>query len=140
MLYNLMSYISYLGTSIICLLVAGFIYVRFTPIDEIAELRKSNTAAAIALGGATIGYAVVIYSVMTHLYGITSIPQGLGQVILWSAISLVTQIIAFEIMRVILAVIHDDWKARIEKGDIAHGIFAGAFSLALGILNAGAVT
>jgi putative membrane protein len=137
---NLLSYLSYFGTAIGCLLVAGFIYVKFTPIDEIAELRKGNTAAAIALGGATVGYAIVVYSVMTHIYGASTIPQGLLQVIIWSAISLVTQVIAFEIMRVVMAVIHDDWKTRIEQGDVAHGVFAGAFSLAFGILNAGAVT
>jgi putative membrane protein len=139
-LANLLSYLSYFGTSIGCLLVAGFLYVKFTPIDEIAEMRKGNTAAAIALGGATIGYAVVVYSVMTHIYGVSTIGQGLLQVVMWSGISLVTQIIAFEIMRLVMAITHDNWKVKIEEGDIAHGVFAGAFSLAFGILNAGAVS
>ena len=34
----------------------------------------------------------------------------------------------------------DDWKAQIENGDLAHGIALGAFSLAIGVINAGCLT
>jgi putative membrane protein len=56
---------------------------------------------------------------------------------MWSAFSLAVQIIAIELLRI---VIRDDWKAQIEKGDLAHGIALGAFSLSIGLINAGCLT
>jgi uncharacterized membrane protein YjfL (UPF0719 family) len=56
---------------------------------------------------------------------------------MWSAIALAVQIIAVELLRI---VIHDDWKAQIENGDLAHGSALGAFSFAIGLINAGCLT
>src|SRR3954467_10861773 len=92
---NVLSYLSYFGTDLGLLLVAGLVYVKFTPIDEIAEIRKGNTAAAIALAGAMIGYSLVVYSATTHAYGVLDTA-------IWSIVSLVVQIVAFEVLRLIL--------------------------------------
>jgi putative membrane protein len=77
-----------------------------------------------------LGYACVVYSATAH-------GSTLLETAMWSAISLAVQITAVELLRI---VIRDDWKAQIEKGDLAHGIALGAFSLAIGLINAGCLT
>jgi putative membrane protein len=124
------NYLLYFGSTIAMLVIAGFVYVRFTPSDEIALIRSGNVAAAVALGGAMLGYACVVYSATAH-------GSTLLETALWSATSLAVQIIAIEVLRIVIL---DDWKAQIEKGDLAHGIALGAFSLAIGLINAGCLT
>ena len=124
------NYLIYFAASIAMLVIAGFIYVRFTPGNEIALIRQGNSAAAIALAGAMIGYAAVVYSAVAH-------GSTLAETAMWSAIALVVQIGASEL---ICLLIHDKWKAEIAKGDIAHGIALGSFSLAVGLINAGCLT
>ena len=130
MIASIVNYLLYFGSTIAMLLIAGFVYIRFTPSDEIALIRRGNVAAAVALGGAMLGYACVVYSATTH-------GSTLLETALWSAISLAVQIIAIELLRI---VIRDDWKTQIENGDLAHGIALGAFSLAIGLINAGCLT
>jgi len=130
MLASIENYLLYFGSTLALLIVAGFIYVRFTPGDEIALIRKGNAAAAVALGGAMIGYAAVVYSATAH-------GSTLLEMAMWSAVSLAVQIIACEL---ICFLIHDKWKEQIEQGDMAHGIALGAFSLAVGLINAGCLT
>ena len=130
MLGSIFNYLLYFGSTIAMLLIAGFVYVRFTPCDEITLIRRGNVAAAVALGGAMLGYACVVYSATAH--GSTVLETAI-----WSAIALAIQIIAVELLRL---VIRDDWKAQIESGDIAHGTALGAFSLAIGVINAGCLT
>ena len=127
---SIFNYLLYFGSTIAMLLIAGFVYVRFTPSDEITLTRRGNVAAAVALGGAMMGYACVVHSATAH--GSTVLETAM-----WSAIALAIQIIAVELLRL---VIRDDWKAQIESGDIAHGIALGAFSLAIGVINAGCLT
>jgi putative membrane protein len=130
---NMLSYLSYFGTGIFLLLAAGFIYVKFTPLDEMSMIRNGNGAAATMLAGAAIGFSLVLYSSMTH-------GQSLADFAIWSVIALISQIIAFEILRFILYLCHDNWMEKINAGEMAHGIFFGAFSLSIGILNAASVT
>lgn len=130
MLGSIFNYLLYFGSTIAMLLIAGFVYVRFTPCDEITLIRRGNVAAAVALGGAMLGYACVVYSATAH-------GSTLLETAMWSAVALGIQIIGVELLRI---VIRDDWKAQIEKGDLAHGMALGAFSLAIGLINAGCLT
>ena len=130
MLGSIFNYLLYFGSTIAMLLIAGFVYVRFTPSNEIALIRVGNVAAAVALGGAMLGYACVVHSATAH-------GSTLLETAMWSAISLAVQIIAIELLRI---VIRDDWRAQIENGDLAHGTALGAFSLAIGLINAGCLT
>lgn len=130
MLAPIINYLLYFGSTLAMLIVAGFVYVRFTPGNEIALIRQGNAAAAVALSGAMLGYAAVVYSATAH-------GSSLLETAMWSGVSLVVQIIACELIRV---VVHDKWKEEIERGDMAHGIALGAFSLAVGVINAGCLT
>lgn len=129
-LANLLSYAKYFGVDLVLFMAAGVAYVKFTPADEIALVRKGNIAAATALTGTMIGFALVLYSATTHSYGIIDTA-------IWAAVALIVQMIAFVI---ITHVVHDDWTGKIEDGCVAHGILLGGFSLAVGILNAACLT
>lgn len=130
---NILSYLSYFGVDIALLLVAGWIYVQVTPLNELVLIESGNAAGAVMLAGPMLGFAFVLYSCNTH-------SAGLADSALWSVAALLCQIVAFEILRVIMYLVHDDWKTKISNGDMAHGIFFGSFSLAIGILNAACVT
>jgi putative membrane protein len=127
---NVLNYLFYFVATTAMLLIAGFVYVRFTPSNEVALIREGNVAAGVALSGAMLGYACIVYSAITH-------GSTLLETAMWSAIALAVQIVACELLRI---VIRDDWKAQIEKGDLAHGVALGAFSLAVGMINAACLT
>ena len=129
MLANLGNYLIYFVSTLAMLIVAVFIYVRFLPYDEFALIRKGNVAAAVALAGTMIGYGAVVWSATAH-------GSTLLETAIWSGVALVSQIIAFEVIHLIFR----DFKAEMEKGDVAYGIILGAFSIAIGIINAGCLT
>jgi len=129
MLASLGNYLAYFGTTLGLLILAVFVYVGILPYDEIALVRRGNVAAAVALAGTLIGYAVVVYSATIH--GVSLLETAM-----WSAISLVVQIVAFEIVNFSVS----DFKAGMEKGELSYGVVLGAFSIAVGIINAGCIT
>jgi len=124
-----LNYLLYFGTALALLLLSGIVYVKFTPGDEIKLIREGNVAAALALGGAMVGYAAVVFTAAAH-------NDSWIDMVMWSGISLIVQIIACEIL---CFVIHDKWKEAIARGDLAHGIALGSFSLAVGLINAGCI-
>ena len=97
-----------------------------TPHDEGALIRAGNSAAAIALGGALLGYVIPLASALTHT---VSLPEFVA----WAALAGVIQITTFWIIR--LAALRDV-SARIERGEIATGIYLAAISICVGVLNA----
>ncbi len=126
---NFLNYLLFFAVDVGLLLGAGFVYVKCTPIDEITLVQTGNNAAAVALGGMMIGFAIVLYSA-------TQRAEIIGTIV-WAVVALIVQIGAFEVLRLL---IHDNWKQKIEDGDMAHGVMLGAFSLAIGIINAGCIT
>jgi putative membrane protein len=129
LLTNLTSYLIYFVSTLILLLVALTLYVKVLPYDEVALIRRGNVAAAVALGGAMIGYGAVVWSAAAH-------GSSLVETAIWSGVALVSQIIAFEIVHLVFR----DFKAGMEKGELSYGIALGAFSVAVGIINAGCLT
>ena len=129
MLANLANYLVYFGSTLALLIVAVVIYVKFTPYDELAMIRAGNTAAATALAGAMIGYSAVVWSATAH-------GSSLLETAMWSGVALVSQIIAFEVVHLVFR----DFKAGMERGELSYGVALGAFSIAIGAINAGCLT
>jgi putative membrane protein len=129
LLANLGNYLVYFVSTLVLLLVAVTIYVKVLPYDEVALIRRGNVAAAIALAGTLIGYAAVVWSATAH-------GSNLFETAVWSGVALVSQIIAFEIVHLVFR----DFKAGMEKDEIGYGVALGAFSVAVGIINAGCLT
>jgi putative membrane protein len=108
------------------LLVAFFvIYVWVTPHDELKLIRGGNSAAALSLGGAMLGFVLPLGIVIAHH---ATVPQ----VAFWGVIALVVQIVAFFIARALVPALPQ----AIESGKNSAGALAGLVSLVIGILNA----
>jgi putative membrane protein len=106
------------------------VYQVVTPYRERELIRQGNTAAAIALVGALIGYVLPLASALSHTV-------SLVEFVAWALLAGVIQIIAFTLVRVIAL---PDVKARIENGEIAIGVYLAGVSLAVGVLNAACMT
>ena len=123
------AYLAYTGGGLALVVIGLAVYSIITPYHELKLIREGNEAAAFSLGGTAIGLAIAVYSVASHSIGYLDM-------IVWSAIAVVGQLIAFLLVAAVLT----GFKAGIEVGKTSYGIALGAFSIAVGLLNAGAVT
>jgi putative membrane protein len=120
---------AYFGLSLVLLAAFVLIYLRITPYHEIHLIRSGNTAAAASLGGAIVGFVLPVTSSIEN-------SVSLGDMLVWSVISLVVQLLAFAIARAVIPAISKN----VEEGQLASGIFLGAVAIALGLLNAACMT
>lgn len=111
-------------------LIFKALYRWITPHDEGALIRAGNPAAAVALGGALVGYVIPLASALAHT---ASLPEFVA----WAVLAGVIQIATFWIVR---RVAMPDVSARIERGDMAAALYLLSISLAVGILNAACMT
>jgi putative membrane protein len=110
--------------------VFKIIYQWVTPYNEAKLIREGNVAAALALGGALVGYVLPLASALSNTV-------SLVEFCAWAALAGVIQIAAFTLVRVVAM---KDVAARIEKGEIAAGVYLMSISLAVGLLNAACMT
>lgn len=129
MLAALPLYFAFLGATL-GLLAAGLaIYVLLTPYREITLIRSGNRAAACSLGGTAVGMSIVLFSTASGTF-------NLIELVTWGSIGLVCQLAAFLVVSMMLP----RFKQGIEQDNMGYGIVLGAFSVAMGILNAGALS
>lgn len=129
---NIDSILNYLGFMIVSvgLLVAALaIYLQVTPYSEIKLIRSGNRAAALSFGGTAIGLALTLYGVGTSTWSVM-------QLATWGAIGLVFQIVSFFVVAALIG----GFKAGIEEDKAGYGIALGCLSIAIGILNAAALS
>ncbi len=129
MLQTLPLYFTFLGTSVALLAVAVTLYMMITPYREIALIRQGNTAAAVSLGGTVIGMAIALFSIASGTYAVLDL-------LMWGAVALVCQLAVFGIVCLKLP----GFRQGIEEDRLGYGITLAAFSIGMGILNAGALS
>lgn len=128
-LNGLPAFLAYFAVAIVLLLLFIRIYSWLTPQDELALIRANNVAAALAFGGALIGFALPLSSAITHA-------MSLLDCAVWGAVALVVQALTFVVLRVVIKQLPQ----RIEQGEIATGSFVGATAIAVGLINAACMT
>jgi len=106
------------------------IYQWVTPYHEARLIREGNVAAALALGGALVGYVLPLASALSNTV-------SLVEFCAWAALAGAIQIAAFTLVRFVAM---KDLASRIEKGEIAAGVYLMSISLAVGLLNAACMT
>ena len=128
-LATLPNFIAYFvsGAALVALFV--FLYSMSTPQRDFALIRTGNSAAAIGLVGALLGFSVPLASVIAHSAGIIDL-------IVWGIIALVVQLGGFLVTRLVLPRLPQ----AIEEGNLAAATFLAGLSLSLGILNAACMT
>lgn len=127
-LNSLPAFASYFVTAIVLLGVFAVLYELVTPYNELALIREGNTAAAITLGGAIVGFALPIavsVAVSHNLYAMVG----------WAVVAGAVQLLVYVAARLALPRINE----AIPQGKIASGIFLASLSLGVGILNAGCI-
>ncbi|WP_448094109.1 DUF350 domain-containing protein [Pseudomonas lini] len=106
-----------------------FIYTRITPHREFELIRSGNVAAAIALGGAMIGFAIPASNVIAYSISLLDF-------VVWAVIAAFVQLLAFLVTSLVLKGASE----RIKKGEIAAGIYIAAVAISVGMLNAACMT
>lgn len=125
---SLPAFAGYFATALALLAVFAMLYVFVTPYSEMALIREGNSAAAISLGGAVIGYALPIAVAVVTSHDIMVM-------IGWGVVACAVQLMVYVIARLALPQIN----LAIPQGKIASGIFLASLSLGIGILNAGCI-
>ena len=111
------------------LIVAVFLYVKITPYDEIALIKDGNTAAAISLAGAIIGFALPLSCALSSSITVY-------EILLWGPVTLLLQLVAFRITDALLS----DLPKRIIVGQIGPSIFLVSIKISVAAINAAAVS
>ncbi|MGF1605599.1 MAG: DUF350 domain-containing protein [Rhodothalassiaceae bacterium] len=112
-------------------LMAAFmwIYTAITPHDEVALVRANNVTAAVVWTGALIGFVLPLSSAMRESFAIR-------EFVVWGVIAGIAQLAVFFVYRRI----YPKMRERIEADEMATGIKLAGVAIAVGILNAAAVS
>ncbi|MEO7083966.1 MAG: DUF350 domain-containing protein [Gemmatimonadaceae bacterium] len=123
------AHLTYFGAAIAAVLVFVGIYIAVTPHREFTLIRDGNTAAAISLGGALLGYTIPLAKAVAQ-------SESMADMFVWSGVALVAQLIAYFVTRLILPRLSSD----VTEGKVAPAVFLAACSICIGLLNAAAMT
>lgn len=129
MLANLPLYLSFLGTAVVLFGGALTLYVIITPHQEIRLIRAGNTAAAYSFGGTAIGMAIVLFTTAASTFDVTELA-------VWGGIGLIGQLAIYFAVSLMIPGL----KKGLEEDRVAYGILLGALSIAMGLVNAGALS
>jgi putative membrane protein len=124
-LAGLPSFLFYFATAIGLLLLFLLAYIFITPYREIALIRAGNAAAAASLSGAMLGFVLPLASAIAH-------SVSLPDMAVWGLIAMIIQLLVYLAARLLMP----DLVRDIPAGKVATGVFLGALSVAIGILNA----
>jgi putative membrane protein len=115
------SFVEYLGTSIVLLVIFVYIYARATPYKEFALIAHDNVAVAVTFAGAVLGFTIPMLAAIYYTH-------SLLEMIVWAAITCLVQL-------GILLALRSQAK-RIEEGHVSSAIMVATLSVAIGLLNA----
>ena len=82
-----------------------------------------------SLGGALLGYTIPLAKAVSQ-------SESMADMLVWSGVALIAQLVAYGISRLILPTLSAD----VDNGKVASGIFMAAMSVSIGLLNAAAMT
>jgi putative membrane protein len=126
---GLPSFLSYFAIAMLLLLLFGFIYTRLTAHDEFELIRNGKSAAAVALGGSLVAFALPLCSAIVHSVSIVDF-------VIWGVIAMVIQIGTFFAVRIFLT----NLSQRISNNELSAGLFVALASLSVGVINAACMT
>ncbi len=117
------------SVTLIILALAIFLYIKITPYNEIALIKAGNTAAALSLAGAIIGFALPLAFAMASSITVY-------EILIWGPVTLALQLVAYRVTDGLLS----DLPKRIIAGEIGPSILLVSIKIAVAAVNAAAVT
>jgi putative membrane protein len=118
------------GLACVFLVAFQLIYQATTPQEERKLIREGNVAAALTFGGAIVGFALPVSSALSQT-------DSLVEFAAWAALAGVVQIVAALVIRMLVI---KDVHHRIERGEVATGVYLAAVAIAIGLINAASMT
>lgn len=117
----MIAFLTYFGSG--CALLALFValYVQCTPHREFALIAQGNVGAAVALGGAILGFTLPLVSAIYYTMSLVEMAK-------WAAITGLVQLLVFTLLR--------RQASKIAEGNVAQGVLVAAAAVAVGLLNA----
>ena len=128
-LSTLPAFAAYFGLGVLFLAIFCTVHIWLTPQREMALIRHGNQAAAISLGGALIGFVLPLASAMAHSVNLLDLA-------VWGLVALIVQWLAHQLIRLLI----HDLATQIEEDNRAVAIFAAVVAIAVGLVNAAAMT
>ncbi len=101
------------------------LYMAVTPHHEVTLIKAGNTAAAVALAGAVLGFTLPLASAIAHNVSLLGTAT-------WAGVALVVQLAVFLGANFFLRGL----TRQIEEGNLAAGVTVAAASIAVGTLSA----
>ena len=126
-LAGLANFALYFAVSLVLLLLFKVVYTWVTPHDEWQLMKEQqNTAAALGLGGAVVGFALALAGAAANSVSIIDYA-------LWGGVALLAQLLAFALVRFIFM---PRIVQRITDNEVSAGVILASTSVAVGVLNA----
>ncbi|MEE1926181.1 DUF350 domain-containing protein [Pseudomonas sp. 148P] len=122
-------FVLYIVVALALFALFQFLYTLITPHKEFEQIRQNNPAAAIALGGSLIGFALPASNVIAYSISVVD-------VVVWALIAAVVQLLAFVGTSLVLKGL----SRRIVEGELAAAIYAAAVAISVGFLNSACMT
>ena len=126
---GLPAFLSYFSIGAGLIVLFCLVYVRLTPHAEFALIKENKPAAAIAFGGALIGFALPLHAAISHAV-------SLLDCVLWGVVALIVQLFAFFAVRIVIS----DLPGRIARDERAAGIYSAAVAISVGLVNSASMT
>ena len=120
-LWAFLDFCLYAFSSLALLAVFGRIYMWITPYDEFGAMRQGNSAPALALGGALLGFTFPLLSVSYH--GVNFV-----DFVLWALIAGFVQVVLFKILYWIIPM-------QIEAENKAIATFYASVAVCVGLIS-----
>ena len=124
-LVTLPAFLAYFAVAIALIAAFLLVYLNVTPYHEMALIRAGNSAAAVSLSGALLGFAMPVANVIAHSDTLIDLAS-------WGAIAGIIQILAYLVARFTFPQLNQD----VPAGKLAPAIFLAAISLGVGVINA----
>lgn len=119
------SFLVYFAVALAFVAAFAALYMAVTPHHEAALIRAGNTAAAISLGGAVLGFTLPLASVIIH-------SVSLVDMAVWSIVAFTVQLAVYRLVDFLLR----DISKHIDEGNVAAATTLAVASLAIGAINA----
>ena len=123
------AFLSYFGAGLGILIAAAVAVAMITPHREFTLIRNGNAAAATAFAGTLVGLALPLHAAITH-------SVSLVDAVIWGGVAVLVQIVAYLLARLVVGGITQ----QIDANQTAGGIAAAGVSIAVGLINAAAMT
>jgi len=123
------AFLTYFGLGLTVLVATVAIVALVTPHREFALIRAGNAAAATGFAGLVIGLALPVQAAITHSVSIVD-------ALVWGSVAAGVQVAAFLLGRLVVTSL----SKQITDNVVSAGIFSAGISIAVGLINAAAMT